>query len=110
MASIAEEEDGSDSPEAQEPEVCDDSYAVNILSIGDVLDYTVPTCSVVTLRLQHAVTSMWDSDKGETVQFDVFFKHSMDVHWGVPCSVQVLESCYVPVGIFVEFALGLGCI
>ena len=77
--------------EAEEStEVCDDSYAIGILSVGEVLDYTVPTCSVVTVKLQHAVTSVWVSEKGETVQLDVFFKHSPDLQWRVPCSVKIL--------------------
>jgi len=44
---------------------------MDILSVGEIIDYTIPTCSVVTVKLQHAVTSVWDSDKGKTVQYDV---------------------------------------
>ncbi len=42
------------------------------------------------------VISVWDGDKSETVQFDVFFKHCPEQPLRVPCSVEVL-SCYVPV-------------
>ena len=97
------ERDNSDeevSLEAEEStEACDNSYALDILSVGEVLDYTVPTCSVVTVKLQHAVTSVWVSEKGEAVQLDVFFKHSLDLQWRVPCSVKILDSCYVPVSL-----------
>ncbi len=70
---------------------------IDVLHAGDVLNYTIPSCSVITVKVQHAVISVWDGDKSETVQFDVFFKHCPEQPLRVPCSVEVLDSCYVPV-------------
>ena len=76
---------------------------MDVLSVGDVTDYTIPTCSVVTVELQHTVTSEWSSDSMETIQFDVFFKYSPGLDWSVPCSVKVSNSFYVPVSLFSSF-------
>ena len=92
--------DSSSEPGGAEKRESDGSYVLDVLSIGDVIDYTIPTCSVVTVELQHAVTSEWNSDNMETIQFDVFFKYSSGLDWSVPCSVKVINSCYVPVSLF----------
>lgn len=79
-------------------EVDEDNYTINILSVGDVVKYTIPTFKVITVDLQHTVASVWNEDEDRTVHLDMFLKHSPAVQLRVPCSIKVLDSCHIPVG------------
>ena len=78
-------------------EVAEDSYTIDILSVGDLVKYTIPTFTVITVDLQHAVASVWNEGEDRTIHFDVFLKYSPEVELRVPCSIKALDSCHIPV-------------
>ncbi len=84
-------------------------YIMDIIHVGDVFNYTIPTFNVITVKVQHGVTSVWDEGQRKTVQYDIFLKtpQSDNYNWRVPCSIRVSESCYVPVSTLHEEARNL---
>ena len=77
--------------------MAEDSYTIDILSVGDLVKYTIPSF-IVAVDLQHAVPSVWNEGENRTVHFDMFVKYCPGVELRVPCSVKALDSCHIPVG------------
>ncbi len=43
-------------------------YDMDIIHIGDVFNYTIPSFNVITVKVQHGVTSVWDESQRKTLQ------------------------------------------
>ena len=72
------------------------SHVLHLLSIGDIVKYTIPSFRFITVDLQHVVVS--DRIETDSVNHhDVFLKCCTEVHWSVPCSINVLDSGYISV-------------
>ncbi len=73
-------------------------HTVDIIKCGSVsVPYRIPSFSVLTVELKHVVCSVWDDSQDKVQQFDLFMRCSSDVDHKVPCTLEILESCTVPV-------------
>ena len=74
------------------------SYILHLLSIGDIVKYTIPSFRFITVDLQHVTVV---SDRIETDSrnhhYDIFLKHCPEVNLSVPCSIKVLDSGHISV-------------
>ena len=61
-------------PEEVESRIEDDQVELDVLWIGDVYQYTIPSFSVVTVDLQHVLAVSADGE-----QFDAFLRNVADV-------------------------------
>ena len=61
---------------------------------GDVYTYTIPTFTVVSVKLRHIEVSAREGPK-----FYAFMKDDIDEPLLVPRTVIILEACYVDVSI-----------
>ncbi len=64
---------------------CYDGYDLDIIHIGEVFNYTIPTFNV---KVQHAVTIVFEI-KRKTVQYDIFLIIPQSDCCCVPCSIRV---------------------
>ncbi len=97
---VKEDSDCSEDQGDREAEDTAGGYTMDIIHVGDVFNYTIPTFNVITV---------WDEGQRKTVQYDIFLKtpQSDNYNWRVPCSIRVSESCYVPVSTWHEEARNL---
>ncbi len=67
----------------------------NILSTHEVVEYVIPSFSIVNVKLRHAIVTFGTSSE----QVDVFFNESSGrmIHDRVPFSIQVENMCTVEV-------------
>ena len=85
-----------------------DGDSLDILSIGKVFTYTIPSFSVISLRIRHVIISNYGRDTdvdaaeidGASPTLDIFLREdprfdSLDV----PTTIVVFEGCLVPVSI-----------
>ena len=68
---------------------------MNILSTHEVVEYVIPSFSIVNVKLRHAIVTFGTSSE----QVDVFFNESSGrmIHDRVPFSIQVENMCTVEV-------------
>ena len=69
---------------------------VCVLKFGDVYKYTVPSFSVVTVYLRHAVVQRCDAD-GAVENFDMFFREDDSLEAALPMEATCIEACLVEV-------------
>ena len=66
--------------------------SVDIIKSGSVVS------SFLTVELKHVVASAWDDQRDNVRQFDVFMRNCQSItDVAVPCTLEILESCVVPV-------------
>ena len=70
------------------------SEYINILSVGNVYSYTIPSFNVLTVHLRHVEVSTTDDSK-----FDAFVKEDTDISFNltIPVSLKIINSCKVKV-------------
>ncbi len=54
-------------------------HKVDIIKFGSVVPYRIPSFSVVTVELKHAVCIVWDDSQDNVQQFDLFMRCSPDM-------------------------------
>ena len=86
------------SPESPaESESSDGNLMMEVLWVGEVYKYTIPSFNVLTVSLRHIrATSTHDCG---TEQADVFIRDTSDVNTVVPAFLKILKSCTVEVRI-----------
>lgn len=72
---------------------------IDIIKAGGVVLYRIPCFSVFTVELQCVVCSMWDDAHNEVRHFDLFIRESPSIVNQVPCTIEILESCTLPVSL-----------
>ena len=66
------------------------------LKYGNVLEYTIPSFSVIKVKLRQAVIQTVDTS-GEPVVLDVFFREDSSLNTKLPQELIVDEACIVDV-------------
>ncbi len=74
----------------------DISYDVSVLSLYEVIDYIIPSFSVLQVKLRHAKVTMGDSLE----LIDVFFNDAGDFLITLPFSLAITTQCSVEVNIY----------
>ena len=70
---------------------------VDIIKSGSFVSYKIRLFSVITVELKHVVASVWDDQQENVRQFDVFMRNCETIDTAVPCTLEIQESCVVPV-------------
>lgn len=70
---------------------------IDLLRVLEEVPYTIPTFSVVTVRLTHVVMGVWDGDEDKVKHYDAFLHRSSNQELKAPCTIEVLESCNLEV-------------
>ena len=73
------------------------SPAVDILAFGCSFEYTIPSFSVLTVNLRHAVVQGLDEESGHYKLADVFFRDSSLQALNPPFTEDVYKACFVDV-------------
>jgi hypothetical protein len=66
-------EHSSLSKQAETPERETEGVKIDIIQVGEIVQYTIPSFPVLTINLRHCVTSMWDNTDEKVKMFDAFF-------------------------------------
>ena len=70
-----------------------------VLKVKDLYCYQIPSFSVLSVSLRHAVVQMHKSD--DTLELcDVFFKEDKSLMVPTPVCLEPLQTCYVDVSIY----------
>ena len=70
---------------------------VEVIRAGDVVKYTIPSFKVITVDLKHVVASVWDNEQDKISHLDMFLQNSPHIDTKVPCTLEILDSCYIRV-------------
>ena len=90
------ETDNSSSEIADRPTSASNATMDVIKTVGVVM-YKIPSFSVLSFELKQVVCSVWDDAHDRVQHFDIFMRSSPDIDSQVPCTVEILESCTIPV-------------
>lgn len=80
---------------------------IDIIKVGQVISYNIPSFSTITVKLTHVVSSVWNNKADRVDHFDIYMNSNLDTD--VPCTIEVQESCFIPVSKFLSCILYLGC-
>ena len=70
---------------------------IDVIKTVGVVIYRIPSFSVLSFELKQVVCSVWDDAHDRVQHFDIFMRSSPDIDSQVPCTVEILESCTIPV-------------
>ena len=96
-------EHSSRSKQAKTPERETEGVKIDIIHVGEIVQYTIPSFPVLTVCLRHCVTSVWDDTEEKVKIFDAFLREGPDIVTNVPSSVEVTESCNISVSHQVQY-------
>lgn len=80
---------------AETPKCEAEGVKMDIIQVGEVVQYTIPSFPVLTVYLRHCVTRVWDNTEEKVKMFDAFLREGPDIITNVPSSVEVVESCNI---------------
>ena len=83
--------------QAETPEHETEGVKIDIIQVGEIVQYTIPSFPVLTVYLRHCVTSVWDNTDENVKIFHVFLRKGPDIVTNIPSSVEVTESCNINV-------------
>lgn len=66
---------------------------VNVLTVHEVVDYVIPSFSIITVKLRHATVTFGESSN----QVDIFLNEKGNIPNQVPFSLKVSKECAVKV-------------
>ena len=80
-------EHSSRSKRAETPERETEGVKIDIIQVGEIVQYTIPSFPVLTVYLRHCVTSVWDNMDEKVKIFDAFLREGPDIVTNIPSSV-----------------------
>ena len=87
--SKCDSEHSSRSKRAETPERETEVVKIDIIQVGEIVQYTIPSFPVLTVYLRHCVMSVWDNTDEKVKIFDAFLSEGPDIVTNIPSNVEV---------------------